>query len=707
VSGSRLRLFTSLLERQRQREPLPDEALQSIVDAVARAMDTHVATLYRLDSSAGELVLVATRGLPRSGIGFVTLNLGEGISGTAAMSGEPVSCSDISEDKAFKLIAGFDQSRYQSILAVPIVLQDAVIGALNVQTEEVHTYSDAEATDLCAIARTIAGMLDRYWNEGDLALRLRGPALLSNIDGILAASLGPKQVCEQLLKTLIAVLPNAQSAVAITVSGKRQITPSLEANSFLQKALERCLETGLTVEIDDNGAAVLALPLAGESSISGALAVSAPAQQIPWKLPHVRSYLDALAQRVGRALESTTANANTEAIGPQEAADQGTSLYAELVEMVLQDHGLEEVVSAASRACETSIGVVDVFGCLLAGVALENPEVDLELTAGGQSIGRLLASTRMPDASALETVARVVSLELAKSKVRFEVEGQLRGDVLDRLLSGKELDIRELQARANIAGLDLRLPYTPVMFMFDVASKPELSSAIASRSLMRALQRHLGEPPASLAFSRPDGILVLVANFNPRLETKLQRVGEELQFLTRLSEIATGIGTPASEPIDYPTAVKKAVMAATLGARLGYGRPVTSDRLGVNGLLIAISDSEHLREYVQTQIGSLLASDEKSGGDLTRTLDAYHRSGERLSVAADLLAVHVNTLKYRLARIESLTGRSLRDPIIRFNMYMALYALRLIQPSHPATLSDELPGTKLAQEANVREGIRA
>jgi sugar diacid utilization regulator/GAF domain-containing protein len=701
VSGSRLRLFTSLLERQRQREPLPDEALQSIVDAVARAMETQVATLYRLDASARELVLVATRGLPRSGIGFVTLNLGEGISGTAALTGEPVTCSDVSKNDVFRLIAGFDQSRYQSILAVPVIHHDAVIGALNVQTEEVHAYSDAEISDLDAIARTIADTLDRCWYEGDLALRLRGPALLSSVDGILAASFGPKQVCEQLLKTLNAILPSAQCAVAVTISGRRVIMPRADADSHHRTALERCIEDRLPIELNDGDTAALALPLAGESAISGALAVFTSSEQIPWKRPPVRNYLDALAQRVGRALEPAMASANTETAGLQDAASQGTSLYSELVELVLQDHGLDDVVSAAARACETTIGVVDVFGCLLAGAVVENAEVDLELTAGGQSIGRLLASARLPDGSALETVARVVSLELAKSKVRFEVEGQLRGDVLERLLSGTELETRELQARANLAGLDLRLPYTPVMFMFDISSKPELSSAIATRSLMRALQRHLGEPPTSLAFGRPDGLLVLVANFHPRLEAKLERVGQELQFLTRLPVIATGIGTSACEPADYPTAVKKAVMAATLGNRLGYTRPVTSDRLGVNGLLLAIADPEHLREYVQSQIGSLLASDEKSGGDLTRTLDAYHRSGERLSVAADLLAVHVNTLKYRLARIESLTGRSLRDPIVRFNMYMALYALRLIQPSHPATLSDELPGTKLAVEANV------
>jgi sugar diacid utilization regulator/GAF domain-containing protein len=669
-------------------------------------MDTQVATLYRLDTPARELVLVATRGLPRSAIGFVTLKLGEGISGTAALHGAPVSCSDVSHDKVFKLIAGFDQSRYQSILAVPIISEDTVIGALNVQTEELHVYSEAETTDLGAIARMIAGTLDRYWYEGDLALRLRGPALLSSVDGILAGSFGPKQVCEQLLRTLNAVLPNARCAVGITLSGGLQIVPREAATSCLQSALEGCVENGVAIEVRDGVAETLALPLIGETTVCGALAVSSSAQQPPWKLAHARNYLDALAQRVGRALEPEVLRADVTANGTKEAKSPSAPLYAELVELVLQDHGLDAVVGAAAKACDTGIGIVDVFGCLLAGTAIDNPEVDLELTAGGQSVGRLQTSTSLPDATAVETIARVVSLELAKSKVRFEVEGQLRGDVLERLLSGTEIETRELQARANLAGLDLRLSYTPVMFTFDTTANPELNDAIAMRSLVRAAQRHLGEPPASLAFSRLDGLLVLVANWNPRFEARVERVREELQFLTRLEVIGTGIGTAATEPSDYATAVKKATMAAMLGARLRLNRPVTSDRLGVNGLLLGIADPDNLREYVRSQIGSLLDSDEKSSGELTRTLDAYHRSGERLSVAAGLLAVHVNTLKYRLARIESLTGRSLRDPIVRFNMYLALYALRLIDPAHPATLSDEPPSMNLALTANAMEAVK-
>ena len=85
MPGSRVRLFASLLERQRQRELPSDEAIQAIVNAVAQAMDTEVATLYVFDTCAGELVLAATRGLARSGVGFVTLKVGEGISGTASM----------------------------------------------------------------------------------------------------------------------------------------------------------------------------------------------------------------------------------------------------------------------------------------------------------------------------------------------------------------------------------------------------------------------------------------------------------------------------------------------------------------------------------------------------------------------------------------------------------------------------------------------
>ncbi|MEU6508375.1 helix-turn-helix domain-containing protein [Streptomyces sp. NPDC046942] len=46
--------------------------------------------------------------------------------------------------------------------------------------------------------------------------------------------------------------------------------------------------------------------------------------------------------------------------------------------------------------------------------------------------------------------------------------------------------------------------------------------------------------------------------------------------------------------------------------------------------------------------------------------------------AADRLFVHPNTVRYRLRRIEELTGRSLSDPSTLADLGAALYSLRLL-----------------------------
>ena len=214
MAGSRVRLFASLLERLKGRDLPSDETLQAVVDAVARAMGTEVSTLYVLDACAKELILTATRGLARSGVGFVTLKMGEGISGTAALNLTAVKCADVRQDETFKLIPGFDQSHYLSILAVPVLHEGDLIGVLNVQSVEVKEYDVWEEQELSAIAGMLAPMLAHFWRIGDLALRLRGPHLLSSVDGYVAASLGPAEICEQLASGLNTMLAPVRCSIA-------------------------------------------------------------------------------------------------------------------------------------------------------------------------------------------------------------------------------------------------------------------------------------------------------------------------------------------------------------------------------------------------------------------------------------------------------------------------------------------------------------
>ncbi len=64
----------------------------------------------------------------------------------------------------------------------------------------------------------------------------------------------------------------------------------------------------------------------------------------------------------------------------------------------------------------------------------------------------------------------------------------------------------------------------------------------------------------------------------------------------------------------------------------------------------------------QTVLGDLLECPEPYGSTLLTTFWTWASSGGDLRRAAGLLFVHPNTVRYRLRRVEELTGRSLNDP---------------------------------------------
>jgi purine catabolism regulator len=309
---------------------------------------------------------------------------------------------------------------------------------------------------------------------------------------------------------------------------------------------------------------------------------------------------------------------------------------------------------------------------------------------------------------AAAAAARVIALELSKWKVRFDVETRLHGDLLELLLQGSWQDERQVAVRAGLAGLDLTRGYVPVMFAFDVAELAKNRGALALRAFERELRRTFGDPPAGVAFVRPDGILLLADPSGRRAGTP-ESAAQVLDALRRLAgdlPAAAGIGPLSARMADYGAAHRQACVAAQLGLRLRSPRPIDAARLGAFRLLLALDDEAPLRTFVADTLGPLLLQEsDLYGADLVRTLEAYHASGERLRVAAEMLYVHANTLKYRLARIERLTGRSLDSPSDRIDLYLALYALRLLRPTRDSLLPNNATAADLSSaDDTVAEG---
>ena len=129
--------------------------------------------------------------------------------------------------------------------------------------------------------------------------------------------------------------------------------------------------------------------------------------------------------------------------------------------------------------------------------------------------------------------------------------------------------------------------------------------------------------------------------------------------LTRLPEMA-------------PQALRQAQHAIDLGIRLGRaGQAICYEELGIYRLLLQVGDMHQLWQFAQDVLGPLIDYDARHKVDLVGTLSAYLNQHESLKQTARVLRIHVNTVAYRIQRIERLTSLDLANPDHRLSAYVA------------------------------------
>jgi DNA-binding PucR family transcriptional regulator len=87
-----------------------------------------------------------------------------------------------------------------------------------------------------------------------------------------------------------------------------------------------------------------------------------------------------------------------------------------------------------------------------------------------------------------------------------------------------------------------------------------------------------------------------------------------------------------------------------------------------------LARSEDLRPF-RKLAEPLRAHDRERGSDLVRTLHVYFATGANASEAADRLFLYRNSMRYRLARVEALSGLDFKDPGARLALQLGLLAM--------------------------------
>jgi two-component sensor histidine kinase len=109
-----------------------------------------------LDEASGELVLRATKHLSHAYRDKPPLEVGEGIVGRVAQDGQPLSVPDVQQEAGYHYAAVAQKEGLRSLLCVPLVVRERVIGVLNCYTAKVHHFTDDEVALFSTLANQTA-----------------------------------------------------------------------------------------------------------------------------------------------------------------------------------------------------------------------------------------------------------------------------------------------------------------------------------------------------------------------------------------------------------------------------------------------------------------------------------------------------------------------------------------------------------------------
>ena len=385
--------------------------------------------------------------------------------------------------------------------------------------------------------------------------------------------------------------------------------------------------------------------------------------------------------------------------------ERGLALQERLERLVIEEAGLDAILTAIGNAVAGSALLLDANGSSLGGAGVDGAPLDALATEIGErtraarvapftpehpDLAPRAVVVPLPDGDLAEArawlavvksagelteldrlIARqaaiAVALEMMRERAVRQTERRLAGDVLAEALSGR-LDDEEVRGRLRPFGVGAEA----AVLVFEL-EEPDR----AADELEEALAR--------------DGITALVASTTAVRRELLCAVvdaaaGDPVEVARRARAVlardrpvrAAASRAAAVGDVHRSFHEARCALEATSLAN-GEAPEVASHRdLGAFTLLLALQDDEALRLYAESLLAPIEGTEGEYGGELLRSLEAFIEQNGQWERAARELYCHRHTLRYRIRKVEELTGRDLSRAHDRIELWLALRARELV-----------------------------
>ena len=364
-------------------------------------------------------------------------------------------------------------------------------------------------------------------------------------------------------------------------------------------------------------------------------------------------------------------------------ADAGRLLFTE-VGAALAGGGLEAALGVIYGRLGCAAELRSPFGRAVAQVGEpRGEEASLPLRAGRQQLGTIAMWRPSPleraERASLEQVTQLIALWLLRERTALGDEPGLGSRFLDDLVHGRLGHEDAVARQASILGVDLEAPRVVLCVGLVVEQPGGDATPFVSRQAAEVIQR-LAEArrlEPVLDLRGRDAVLLLRADDRtgpprPAVGALLGAAGAALGG----ARLAGGMGRVCLALGDYAESYREAALALQIARVSPEGQRLrTHEDLGFYGLVARAVAPAMLDAMADRALEPLVRSDARTGAQYVRTLATFLRADRHLKPAAAALHLHVNTLRYRLARIERLLGVDLDDVEARFQLEFAVKLL--------------------------------
>jgi sugar diacid utilization regulator len=378
------------------------------------------------------------------------------------------------------------------------------------------------------------------------------------------------------------------------------------------------------------------------------------------------------------------------------------AIQSEMLGLVLARRDAEALTGALAEMIQAPVAVLDWIGQPIAEAAYDDrqvripdrdalvrsasglePQNDADPLVRALELGDRNEGYIVVDPSGRGGVVREMAVEQAVTSFALhlamlanaeEIEHRIRGSLIDQLLGGDPLDTEAITRITHRLGHDVS------SLAAAVAVQPLIAADAQSRlSAFTYLARSVRAATAAagcVAIIAPHANLLLALISEPTGGCRElgRRIVAQARADSRI-EVLVGVSRPVDDPTGLAAAIREAQQTLRVVQTMPALAPVAlAAELDLRHLVLTAPRSAEMESAARRLLGTLLDVGTRNR-ELLQTLRVYLDAVGQLQTTAARLDIHINTLRHRLARIESELSVDLRDARTRVDLYLALELL--------------------------------